>query len=291
MITDEIKNQVVGELLAARENFAGTDAQYARMLGISSSIYSRIKGGERDRVLADPIWLTLARKYRVGATSATSWRAASTDVFEYLTGQFELCQRHSVSGIMCDEAGIGKTFAAEHYAATHRNVVYVDCSQVKTKHTLLRCIAKGFGINYIGNYTEVYNDLAYYLKTIDSPFIILDEAGDLKYNAFLELKALWNATERCCGWFMMGADGLKKKLERGRASEKVGFAELFDRYGKRFQRVTPLGGEEREFFMQRQAAMIIKANSPAADIQQMLANTDGSLRRIYTEITKVATNG
>ena len=60
-----------------------------------------------------------------------------------------------------------------------------------------------------GRYSDVYEDLVAYLRTIDTPLVILDEAGDLQYEAFLELKALWNATERCCAWYMMGADGLK----------------------------------------------------------------------------------
>lgn len=62
-----------------------------------------------------------------------------------------------------------------------------------------------------GHYADVYEDLVYYLRSIEHPLIILDEAGDLQYEAFLELKALWNATERCCAWYMMGADGLKEK--------------------------------------------------------------------------------
>ncbi len=44
-----------------------------------------------------------------------------------------------------------------------------------------------------------------------TPLVVLDEAGDLQYEAFLELKALWNATEMCCGWYMMGADGLRRR--------------------------------------------------------------------------------
>jgi len=39
-----------------------------------------------------------------------------------------------------------------------------------------------------------YEDLVFYLKTLPYPLIIFDEAGDLQYDAFLEIKALWNAT-------------------------------------------------------------------------------------------------
>lgn len=100
---------------------------------------------------------------------------------------------------------------SEAYVKQHKHAVYVDCSQVKTKLKLIRYIAKEFGVTSNGRYSDVYEDLVAYLRTIDTPLVILDEAGDLQYEAFLELKALWNATERCCAWYMMGADGLKER--------------------------------------------------------------------------------
>ena len=47
-------------------------------------------------------------------------------------------------------------------ATKNKNVVYIDCSQVKTKQKLIRKIAQEFGITYTGRYAEVYEDLVYY---------------------------------------------------------------------------------------------------------------------------------
>ncbi|KAA6312859.1 hypothetical protein EZS27_036275, partial [termite gut metagenome] len=99
--------------------------------------------------------------------------------------------------------------------------------------------AKEFGVGCTGRYADVYEDLSYYLKTLPTPMIILDEAGDLDYAAFLEIKALWNATEMCCGFYMMGADGLKEKIRRSIAGKKVGYTELFSRFGKRYGKAVP----------------------------------------------------
>ena len=144
---------------------------------------------------------------------------------------------------------IGKTFTARYYVAHHRNAAYIDCSQVKTKLKLIRKIASEFGVDSKGRYSDVYDDLVYYLRSIDTPLIILDEAGDLQYEAFLELKALWNATERCCAWYMMGADGLKEKMNRSIECKKVGYTEMLSRYGDRYSKVTPDDGKEREHFL------------------------------------------
>lgn len=288
MLTNKHKQEVVGRLAEQRPLFAGSDTAFSRSIGLHPSQYSRIKKGDFDNVISDSAWITLARKYNVMLNGSGAWVTARTDVYEFITAQLEACQSQSIAGLMCDIAGIGKSYTAKVFAETHKNVVYVDCSQYKTKQKLVKYIAKQFGVGGTGAYSDVYEDLVYYLRTIQTPLIILDEVGDLKYQAFLEIKALWNATEHCCGWYMMGADGLKKKIDRAIVNSKVGFAEIFDRYGKKYQRASPLGGEELQHYIRRQSALIIKANAPqGADMQRLLTATEGSLRRIYTEVQKL----
>lgn len=166
--------------------------------------------------------------------------------------------------------------------------MYIDCSQVKTKLKLIRKIAAEFGVDSKGRYSDVYDDLVFYLRSIDNPLVILDEAGDLQYEAFLELKALWNATERCCAWYMMGADGLKEKINRSIECRKVGYAEMLCRYGDRFSKVTPDNGDDRRAFLNEQAWIVARVNAPdGTDIGQIVRKTGGGLRRVYTEIEKL----
>ena len=84
----------------------------------------------------------------------------------------------------------------------------------------------------------------------------------LKNEAMLELKALWNATERCCAWYMMGADGLRARIDRSIEMKMVGYTEMFSRYGDRYSKVTPDDGKEREAFLLRQATAVAKVNAP-----------------------------
>jgi len=286
--TTEIKKKVLAALEAKRKNFAGSDNKFAVSISINPAQYSRIKNGEVDNVLSDSNWITLARVLEVKLGNAIDWKTANTQVYVTVTTFLRKCQEDSISGMLCDDADIGKTYAAKSYIKSAKNAVYIDCSQVKSKQKLVRQIAKEFGVGHTGKYQDVYSDLTYYINSLDNPLIILDEAGDLQYDAFLELKALWNATERYCGWFMMGADGLKEKIRRAIDNKKVGFTEIFSRYGKRYQRVTPQGKEELKNFNMSNAAAIIKANAPSGtDVKKLLQKTDGSLRRIYTEISKL----
>ena len=291
MITKELKQRVIAEMARARENFSGSDAKFATSLGVNNAQYSRVKNGETERVLSDAAWITIARKLGVSINNAEPWSVAKTPVFEFITAQLEMCQRESDSAMICDLSNIGKTFTARHYVKTHKNAVYIDCSQVKTKRALIKQIAKEFGVGTTGKLADVYEDLVFYLKTLPTPLIILDEAGDLQYDAFLEIKALYNATEKACGFYMMGADGLRAKMQRGRTNEKVGFAEMFTRFGSRYGKAIPEEDAGKKT-LQITALMIIKANAESgANINKVYAgilDEDGvpSLRRINKELAK-----
>lgn len=287
MITTEIRNKIAEAIKAARINYP-SDAKHAASLGVTTSAYSSIKNGQTERVLSDGNWMSIARKLGVNLRGGIEWKAAKTETFKYITTQLEFIQERGLSGLLCDLPNIGKTFTARHYVKTHPNAVYIDCSQVKTKLKLVRKIATEFGSNTRGSYSDVYADLVFYLRSIDTPLIILDEAGDLQYEAFLELKALWNATERCCAWYMMGADGLKAKINRSIECNKVGYAEMFSRYGDRYSRITPDDGREREAFLKEQARVVAKVNAPeGTDIGVIVRKSAGGLRRVYTEIDKL----
>lgn len=287
MITTEQKKKILAAIAQNRANYP-SDAKHATSLGISTSVYSMVKQGALDKALSDANWVRIARRLGVNLRHEIEWKPANTFTFLFIQKQLELAQLSSLSMILCDEPNIGKTYSAKYYIGCHENAVYIDCSQVKTKRRLIRKIATEFGTDNKGTYSDVYEDLVYYLRTLNNPLIILDEAGDLQYEAFLELKALWNATEHCCGWYMMGADGLKEKINRSIDCKKVGYTEMLSRYGGRLSKVTPDDGKEREKFLMKQASIVAKVNAPAdADIPTIVRKTQGGLRRVYTEIEKL----
>lgn len=286
-ITNEIKKRILAAMEANRVNYP-SDAKHAASLGISSAIYSQLKSGQTVKVLSEANWISMARRLGVELRPGMEWKAAKTATYKYVWAQLTACQNGSLSAIMCDMPNIGKTFTAREYVKSHRNAIYVDCGQVKTKTQMVKQIAKEFGVSTRGQYKDVYEDLVYYLKTVDSPLIILDEAGDLKNEAMLELKALWNATERHCGWYMMGADGLKARMERSVEAKMVGYTELLSRFGDRYSKVTPDDGRERQAFLIEQARVVAEANAPAgSDAGALARKTGGALRRVYTEIEKM----
>jgi DNA transposition AAA+ family ATPase len=294
MITKAFKQHVIDKLVE-RESSSGLSAsRFATTLGIDPARWSRLKKGDLEGVLADARFITIAREQEIEIGGQRDWQTVRTATFEYITTLLATCQDECISALLVDMADIGKTHAARHYARNNRDAVYIDCSQVKSRQMFVREIARRFGIDNKGRYQDVYGDLVYYLNTLNRSLIILDEAGDLNYNAFLEIKALWNATEGSVGWFMLGADGLKSKVERSINNKKVGFTEIFRRFGSNFRQVSPAGRDAINEFRSDQVAAVIRANLPAGgDLQKVLKASRYSLtnaRNIIQVMKKQNTN-
>ncbi len=183
-LTNEFKNKVVQELFAQRQNFGGTDTEYAKTKGIKPSIYSRLKTGETDKLMSDTVWITMARELQVKLYE-DKWKVARTKVYNEIEDNLNFCKQFSKSLMLVDDCGIGKTFCTKHIIKTMPNAFYIDCSQAKTKQLLIRTLAKTVGIDNYGKYHEAKANLKYYLTTLEKPIVVLDEAGDLEYTAFL----------------------------------------------------------------------------------------------------------
>lgn len=281
MLTKEQKLKVIAAIHAQQKNFSSRK-KHAVTLGISPAQLTRILRAEPETegVIGEARWVSIARKYDVQLVDEFKMHTAKTEVFKFVWAQLKFAQENSVSGILCDRADIGKTHTAMMYARENRNVAYVDCGRHKTKTAFIRAIAREFGLTHTGLYSEIFEDVVYYLNTTTvRPLIILDEFGDLSYPTYLEFKALWNATDKHCGFYAMGADGLATKLNRNIEYKKVGFAEIFSRLGNKYQRITPYPEQEFIQFQRKQIAEIGLANA-CQDVQRLHAKTNMSLRRI-----------
>lgn len=287
MITTAFKEKVREAALSARENYGGSDSDYAKTIGISASIFSRLKKGEIDRIISDTQWLTIGRLLDV-QLKANTWKVARTVVYDQIEDSLKFCQQNSTSMILVDACGIGKTFCVKHVIRTMRNAFYLDCSQSKTKQQFIRALAKTVGVESTGKYVDVKSNLKYFLNYIENPIIALDEAGDLDYNAFLELKELWNYTSGSCAWYMIGADGLRAKIRRGIQNEKVGYREIFSRFSDEFISVSPTGKHERDQFYMQLLGDVASVNVADKTVVRQLVTKamkkEGTLRYLETLI-------
>ncbi|MBD1394294.1 ATP-binding protein [Mucilaginibacter glaciei] len=258
-ITDEFKKKIVAALMEARAQYSGFDTTFANKYGINEAVFSTLKSGKTDKLLSNGKWLTIARLLDVKMNDK-KWHLAETDVFVTIKEDVLFCKQHSKARIYVDECGIGKTFTAKYLCRSLINCFYVDASQCKTKQAFIREIARTIGVDHNDRYVEVKANIKYWLTMVPEPIIIVDEAGDLEYNAFLELKELWNATENVCGWYLMGADGLRKQIEKGIRNKKVGYREIFSRFSESYSSTVPQGREERIAFHKNLIEQVLIVN-------------------------------
>lgn len=249
-LTNDFKKNVLDALLNARQNFDGSDAIFAKQYNINNSVFSRLKNGQMDGLLKDAQWLLIGRTLDV-LPNKRKWNVARTDVFNLIEEEIKFCKEYGKARVFVDECEIGKTFTAKYLSKTLKNCFYLDASQAKTKRAFIKLLARTLGVDDNGRYAEILANVKYYLHVLPQPIIIIDEAGDLDYPAFLEIKELWNATENVCGWYMIGADGLQAKIERGISNRKVGYREIFSRFSGKFSSIVPADRQERNVFYKK----------------------------------------
>jgi DNA transposition AAA+ family ATPase len=266
-----------------------TQARHAISLEINPSIHSRLVKGEKDRLMSESEWKRVGMSLGI-EKNGIKWIPAITETSIHITTQLEECQNNSLCGIFVDKKGIGKTYAAKTYTLQHANAALVDCSINKTKSELIREIAKKFGFTHTGRLKDVRRNLIDNIFSLRDPLLILDEAGDLQYAAFVEIKSLINETEGYLGVYIMGANGLREKIRRNIDAEKVGYEEIFDRLGDSFQSLT-LGKNAAEvaLFDRQQAMAVLKAQLPKIskkDGEEMLTTSRCNQRTLRTKIVK-----
>lgn len=237
-LTTEFKEQVVKALLEKRKLNEQSDKRFAISMGLNNSVFSRLKKGETDKVLSEDNWLTLGRELDVLITTST-WSIAQTQMYCQMGDLIHKVKENSLSLMLIDRCGWGKSEAVETISKHIPGVVYMDCSQTKKKIKFIRRFAQKLGLDNRGKIDDLLDQVKYYLKLMDKPLIVLDEFGDMEYSAILLIKELWNATPEQVGWLTIGAEGLQAKIDKGIGSKKVGFAELFSRFAGEYIGITP----------------------------------------------------
>lgn len=272
-ITNRIKDKVTDCLFFELKERKVSQAEFARIIALrhgikfDKSVLSQIKC-VRDRnysVIKDASWLVLARHYR--CMDDNVWETVDTKAFITVQTHLEKCQEHGVWQVLCDRAGIGKSYAAKEYACGHSNVIYVDCSDYPGKGDFVRFLAGQFGLQNTGGIDRLWRDVTNELLLLYKPLLILDEFEDCAEAVITLMKGLYNkanlGSQMALGCYFIGADNLQKRLEDGRRVSKRSYAEFWSRFNGR---ITTLNyGKKQDAFgseLRREIEAIVDANLP-----------------------------
>lgn len=286
------KEGIARKLIAAynASGFASRN-KYAVSIGITSSDFSNIQNAKwkgNDRLMSAQKWIRLARTVGYEFSARQAWVTAETVTYRAIRRQLEMCAKDGMCAIFCDEAGLGKTHAAREFCANTPNAFYVNGGSYPRKVSFIRALAQAVGINPDKSKVEdVLLDTITYLKALPNPVIVIDEAGDLHNNSYLLLKRLYNELEFQCGLYLIGARGLRKRIDSAIRNRTNGFEEVFSRFGSRYTTVLPEGAKERKEYLRAEALLVAEANGLAdPERTNRIISREFDLRTVRREVLK-----
>lgn len=273
VITPQIKERVVGALLSDMEQRGfKSQADYAKFIvgqldiAFDKAAFSQIKKPEGRNAIKDSSWLRLARHFNV--LDNHRWNKADTATFKIVTGAITLCKKRGVWQVLCDNAGVGKTYAAKYFAETHKHsAVYIDCSQSLTKSEFILEAARQLGLERTSTYARLWREVTDALLLMEEPILILDEFGDVHDSVITLLKSLYNKADMgdhlALSVYMIGADNLRKRLTDGRKNKKQSYAEFWSRFDNN---ITTLNFDPKPSVyleqLREEVCLIVDANLP-----------------------------
>lgn len=173
----------------------------------------------------------------------------------YKTADFQaaenLCLKakanHYMAGLLAD-TGMGKTTALKSIAR-QENVFYIYYDTNMRPNHFFYELGKLLGYEYEAKMYDMVNKVCDTLNTLDSPLILIDEAGKLTDPMLMAIHVLRDKTIHNCGIVLGGMPYFKHNLIKKANKQKIGISEFY----RRIMIWNELGGlsnDEIEFICQ-----------------------------------------
>lgn len=269
-MTNQEKLRIAKRLRALSEKMGSQAAATRTLKGVSTATVSKMLSGDWDTI-SDEMWRAVAAQ--IGYESMP-WQVVKTAGYRRMTFIMEEAKRDHLVMAVTGCAGVGKTEAIKHYAATHRGVVHLMCSEYWSRPTFITKLLRALGRDLAGTVSDQMDTIIDTLQSADAPLIILDEADKLRDQVLYFFISLYNALEGHCGIVMVATEYLQKRIERGVRLRKKGYEEIYSRIGRKFVGLQVVSPED--------IAQVCKANGviDAQTIARIIDDADCDLRRV-----------
>lgn len=223
-MTNLIKKQ---ELKAAVNNYCQAKGisknELSVQTGINAAYFSKIENDKFDDISSEvinKIWSFIKLRDAKGVYETSDLKS----VFN----QCEKTRRFNLMTGLVADTGMGKTTSLRAYSM-RKNVFFVQVNKTMNAKRLFLAILKEMQISFDGNIHDVLVKIAENLNRIESPLLILDEAGKLNHSMILYLHDLREYTMANCGILLSGMPYFKRNLQHLSNKQKEGYAEFYRR--------------------------------------------------------------
>lgn len=273
-LSPENKLLIANEL--ARRSAKTSQNQLALQADVSSATISQMLNNNW-KLISDAMW----RKVQVTLRIDPKWNTAKTDNFIKMQQLLAAAKKQSLSIGISDSAGKGKTEAFTAFERENSNVIYVECKNYWTKKSYIKQLLINTGLNSEGTTEDLINRFIKHLKGLPSPLLIIDQFDKLKDPQLDLFMDFYNDLSGHCAFVISGVQALEKRIVKGVNREKIGYAELYSRIGKKFIQLDPI--------VEKDVQLICHANGvkDPEEVSFIYHNSEGDLRRVRRDIDKI----
>lgn len=270
----EQKTLIANEL--SRLSQKTSQSHMAKLLEVSTALVSQVINNNW-KLISDDMWNIMKVRLRIDP----SWNTVETQNFNILKSLLKNAQKLGISIAVADTPGKSKTETYSWYWRNNiENVIYVECKNYWTKKSYIRQLLISAGLSSIGTTEELINRFLKHLKSINHPLIIIDQFDKLKDPQVDLFMDFYNDLNGHCGFCLSGVNHFEIRIEKGVNRNKIGYAELFSRIGKKFIKL--------DHITYNDVALICKANGvkDEDEIVFIYENCEDDLRRVRRDIDK-----
>lgn len=242
----------------------------AKKIGISHAVLTYVTQEQWDNV-SDEMLYKIVNALKV---NNETYRIIKTANYNTIFNMCEKAQKwHHMYGLIgC--AGSGKTTALKRFYEANRNVFYVECKHTMNRKQFFAAILKELGINFTGTVYDMVTRIEEEFNILESPLLIIDEAGKLSHNLILDLHDLRNATMNSLAIVLAGCEYFKDNLEKGVQKDKQGIPEFYGRVVQWQILGTPT---------KKEVEAICNINN--VDIENMTKRIYPNFREVYNDVS------
>ena len=273
-MTEAEKKQIAERLSEYCKRTGGQNKAARTLDGVSSATVSKVLSGKWETI-GDEMWRSIAAK--IGGDSG-EWHIVTTGAFQRMQFIMQNAKDGSQTMGVTGFAGGGKSEAIKYFAASHKNVFHLMCSEYWNRPTFIQQLMRTMGLRYGGTQADQMEDIVEELKRADHPLIILDEADKLRDQVLYFFITLYNQLEGSCGIILCATDYLRKRIERGVRINKKGYEEIYSRLGRKFIQLQVINEED---------IMSVCLGNGVTDkrvIESIIKEADSDLRRVKRAI-------
>ena len=242
---------------------------------VSNATISQIVNNNWEHV-AESMWIKLKTNLKID----WGWNIAETQNLTTVLNLLRDIQQNSMSAMISDSQGIGKTTGYKEYQKRNNNVILIECKNYWSKKSFARHQLIACGLDPIGTTEEMIEAFEDYLSSIIKPVVIYDQFDKLKEPQKDLFMDYYNGLDGQCAFLLSGVKHLAHQEKKGRNRNKMGYAERWSRVGSKAIQLDPLSLKD--------IALMCFANGleDTEVIESIYTNSMGDARRVKREVIK-----